>query len=91
MSYAQVASSGAQQQEKFYNQNMLAEESSLWGYWNGITGFQKVDFGRRFPLVFNDPDLCDRLVTNGITVDGTHVIFNYHSEYRDTCICLQVT
>ena len=47
MSYAQVASSGSQQQEKFYNENMLvcmagkisyeklAEELSLWGYWKG--------------------------------------------------------
>ena len=90
MSYAQVASSSSQQQEKFYHENMLvcmvgkvsyeklAEELSLWGYWKGITGFQKVDFGRRFALVFDDPDLRDRLVTSGLTIDGTHVMFNYH-------------
>ena len=86
MLYAQVASSGSQQQEKYYNENMLvfmagkvsyekvAEELSLWGYWKGITGLQKVDFGWRFALVFNDPDLRDRLVTNGLTIDGTHVM-----------------
>ena len=90
MSYAQVASSGSQQREKFYNENMLvcmaekvsseklAEELSLWRYWKRINGFQKVDFGRRFALVFDDPDLRDRLVTNGLTIDGTHVMFNYH-------------
>ena len=27
---------------------------------------------------FDDPDLRDRLVTNGLTTDGTHVMFNYH-------------
>ena len=66
---------------------------SLWGYWKRITGFQKVDFGRRFALVFDDPDLRDRLVTNGLTIDGTHVIFNYHRRrvQIDTRICVFVS
>ena len=32
-------------------------------------------FGRRFA---DDPDLRDRLVKDGLIIDGTHVMFNYH-------------
>ena len=67
MSYADAAGAGAHAQKKFFNENMvvcpaekiayerIAEELNKQGYWKAVTGFQKVDFHRRFAVVFNDP------------------------------------
>ena len=79
----------AHAQEKFLNSDMLvcfaqniaqeriAEVLEEQGYWKAVTVFQKLDF-RRFGIVFSDPDLRDKLVVNGLDIDGVHITFGYH-------------
>ena len=103
MSYADAAGAKAHTQKKFFNENMviclagkiayerLAEELNKQGYWKAVTGFQKVDFHRRYTVVFNDPVLRDRLVVNGLNIDGSHVGFAYHQRRIDPTIRVFVT
>ena len=64
MCYAKaIGSAGSAQPRTFYNKEMVicvsqgityeqgAEELHKKGMWNNISGFQRVDFGRRFALV----------------------------------------
>ena len=86
----------AHAQEKFFNSDMLVcftqnivqeritEVLEEQGYWKAVTVFQKLDF-RRFGIVFSDPDLRDKLVVNGLDIDGVHVTFGYH-RYRSYLI-----
>ena len=83
------AGARAHAQEKFFNCDMLvsfarniaqeriAEVLEEQGYWKGLTVFQKLDF-RRYGIVFSDPDLRDKLVVNGLDIDGVHITFGYH-------------
>ena len=34
-------------------------------------------------MAFSDPTLCDRLVVNGLNIDGIHVSFVYHARKND--------
>ena len=43
------------------------------GFWQSVTGFQKVDFNRRYALVIEDANLRDKLVTKGLNVDGKFI------------------
>ena len=79
-------------QEKFFSCNMvvcfaeniayeqIAEELNKQGYWKAITVFQKLDLFHRYGFVFSDPDLRDKLVVNGLDIDGVHVNFGYHRQ-----------
>ena len=79
----------AHAQEKFYNSDMLicfaqnivqeriTEVLEEQGFWKAVTVFQKLDF-RRYGIVFSDPDLRDKLVVNGLDIDGVHINFGYH-------------
>ena len=53
----------------------LAEALNREGYWSDVVGCQKVDFSRRFAVVFKNSQTRDRLVENGINVNGIHVNF----------------
>ena len=57
--------------------NQLAEELDKKGYWQYVTGFQRVDYNRRFALVFNRPEPRDHLVEHGLDIGGKHVQFGY--------------
>ena len=79
----------AHAKEKFFNSDMLvsfarniaqeriSEVLEEQGYWKAVTVFQKLDF-RRYEIVFSDPDLRDKLVINGLDIDGVHITFGYH-------------
>ena len=81
---------GSQSSERFYNKNMvvcfangvdfepLAEALNKERYWSDVVGYQKVDFSCRFAIVFKNTQTRDRLVENGVTVNGIHVNFAYH-------------
>ena len=83
------AGAGAHAQQKFFNSEMLVcfvqdivqeriiEVLEEQGFWKAVTVFQKLDF-RRVGIVFSDPDLRDKLVVNGLDIDGVHVNFGYH-------------
>ena len=43
-----------------------------------MTGFQRVDYNRRFALVFNRPEPRDHLVEHGLDTGGKYVQFGYH-------------
>ena len=81
---------GSQGSERFYNKNMVvcfangvdfeapAEVRNRKGYWSDVAGYQKADFICRFAVVFKNTQTRDRLVENGINVNGIHVNFAYH-------------
>ena len=55
-----------------------AEALNKEGYWSDVIGYQKVDFNRRFAVVFKSVQKMEHLVENGINVAGVHVNFAYH-------------
>ena len=100
-SYAKAAGSGASAQPRtLYNEEMvicmsqgityeqLAEELHKKGMWNSISGFQRVDFGRRFVLVVELTKHRDFLVENGLNISGIHVAFTYHKRREMTRVYL---
>ena len=90
MSYANAARHD--RAKKYFNENMvvcmakgidyekLAQCLMAAGYWRHVTGYQKVDFNRRFAIVFNNDEARDRLVCNGISYNDVHVSFSYHKK-----------
>ena len=96
MSYAQAAGSGTQNgAEKIYNKNTvvcfangvnyeaLADGLNAKGYWKDVIGYQEVDFNGRYVIVFWNNETRDRLVENGIDIDGVNVTFAYHPKKED--------
>ena len=95
MSYADAAGARAHAQKKYFNPNMvvcvaekiaydrIAEELSRQEYLKAVTGFQKLDFHDRYGVAFSDPILRDRLVADGLDIDGVHVSFVYHAKKND--------
>ena len=91
-----------QPKDRYYNDNMvvcfadgiqydqLAEELDKKGYWEYVTGFQRVDYDRRFALVFNLAELRDHLVEHGLDIEGKHVQFGYHKRRIPPKICVLV-
>ena len=94
---------GSQSSERFYNKNMvacfangvdfeaLAEALNREGYWSDVAGYQKVDFSGRFAIVFKNTQTRDRLVENGINVNGIHVNFAYHRKKEDPKIRVYIS
>ena len=94
---------GSQSSERFYDKNMvvcfangvdfeaLAEALNRETYWSDVAGYQKVEFNRRFPVVFNNTQTRDRLVENGINVNGIHVNFAYHRKKEDPKIRVYIS
>ena len=62
----------------------LADELNKNGYWKSVSGFQKVDFSRRFAIVMEDAELRDQLVEQGLDIDGKHVMFAHHRRRFNT-------
>ena len=58
----------------------LAEELRKKGMWNSISGFQRVDFGRRFGLVVELTEHRDFLVENELDINSIHVAFTIKGE-----------
>ena len=94
MSDPDAAGAGAHAQEKYFNPSMvvcLAEkiaydrivELCKQEYLKAVTGFQNLDFYHRFGVAFSDPNLRDKLVVNGLDIDGVHVSFVYHAKKND--------
>ena len=86
-----AAGNGAEQlKDRYYNDNMvvcfangiqydqLTEELDKKGYWQYVTGFQRVDYNRRFALAFNRREPRDYLVQHGLDIKGKHVQFGCH-------------
>ena len=65
-----------------FSYEQLADELNKNGYWKSVSGFQKVDFGRRFAIVMEDAALRDKLVE--LKVDGKHVMFAHHRRRFNT-------
>ena len=94
---------GPQSDEGFYNKNMvvcfgtgisfdsLAEALNKEGYWSNVIGYQKVDFNRRFAVVFKSVQKMDHLIENGINVAGVHVNSAYHRKKEDPSIRVYVS
>ena len=76
--------------EKYYNAKMivcmangvsyerLAEVLHRYGFWEVASGFQKVDFNRRYDIVIESQDARDLLVESGLNIDEKHISFAYH-------------
>ena len=58
----------------------LATELDKKGYWQYVTGLQRVHYNRRFASVFNRPEPRDHLVEHGLDIGGKHVQFGYHKK-----------
>ena len=92
MSDADAGGARTHAQEKYFNPDMvvcfaekiayerIVEELNKQGYWKTRNVFQKLDFYRRYGFVFSDPNLRDKLVVNGLDIDGVHVNFGYHTQ-----------
>ena len=90
MSYAQDVGTGAKSYGAYYNEKLLichagqnsydkvAEALYNNGYYDHVKVFQKVDLNRRYAVEFDKNDVSERLLTNGLTVDGVHVSFTRH-------------
>ena len=50
------------------------------GFLKCVSGFQKVDFDRRFALVIEDAALKDLLFESGLNIDGKHIAFVFHKK-----------
>ena len=63
----------------------IAEELVKQEYLKAVTGFHKLDFHHRYGVAhaFSDPNLRDKLVVNGLDIDGIHVTFIYHAKKID--------
>ena len=99
MSYAQAAAAGSQTgSDKYSNRNMvvclangieyeaLAKVLNEKGYWKDVIGYQRVDFNRKYALVFKNDRTRDLLVDEGLNVNGVHVNFAYHRRKEDARI-----
>ena len=62
----------------------LTDELNNNGYWKSVSGFQNVDFSRRFAIVVEDAELRDKLVEQGLDIDGKHVMFAHHRRRLNT-------
>ena len=62
----------------------LANELNKQGYWESVTGFQCVDFNRRFAIVIENASVRDKLVERGLNIEGKHIIFGYHKRRANT-------
>ena len=94
MVYARAtgSNSGFKFQEKYYNDKLvvcmdngftyehLGDSLHNHGFLKYVSGFQKVDFNRRFALVIEDAALRDLLVESGLNIDGKHVAFAFHKK-----------
>ena len=47
-------------------------------YLRYVTGLQRIDFNRRYALVFNNYEVRDHLVQHGLDINGIHITFGYH-------------
>ena len=56
----------------------LAEVLHRYGFWEAVSGFQKVDFNRRYGIVTERQYARDLLVESGLNNDGKHISFAYH-------------
>ena len=56
----------------------LAEVLHRYGFWKAVSGFQKVDFNRRYRIVTDSQDARDLLVESGLSIDGKYISFAYH-------------
>ena len=63
----------------------LAHDLGRTGMWKSVTGFQRVDFNRRFTLVIEDSRFREILVERGLDLSGVHLNFGFHKR-RDTVI-----
>ena len=61
-----------------YEKKQLPDELNKNGYWKSVSGFQKVNLGHRFAIVMEDAALRDKLVEQGLDIDGKHVMFAHH-------------
>ena len=83
-------SSNSSFQRRYYNETLilclsdgftyekLAEVLHRGWFLCVISGLQKVDYGRRYALVVEDPQVRDTLVSSGLNDEGIHVTFTYH-------------
>ena len=95
MSDVDAGGARAHAQEKYFNPDMvvcfveniaherIAEELVKQEYLKAVTGFQKLAFHHRYGVAFSDPNLRDKLVVNGLDIDGIHVTFMYHAKKND--------
>ena len=77
---------------KFYNDKMivcmangmtfeqLADGLNKQGFWKSVSGFQKVDFNRRYALIVDDVSVRNKLVESGLNMDGRHIMFHIIEE-----------
>ena len=91
MSYAHAAGSDTNgKNEKYYNEDTivcfanglqydtLAEVLHQRNYLKYVTGFQRIDYNRRYALVFNNSEARDHLVLHGLDINGIHINFGYN-------------
>ena len=87
--------------EKYYNAKMivcmangvscerLAEVLHRYGFWEAVSGFQKVDFNPRYGIVIESQDAKDLLVESCLNIDRKHISLAYHKrkDIRKRCMC----
>ena len=67
-----------------FSYEQLADELHKNGYWKSVSSFQKVDFSLRIAIVMEDAALRDKLVEEGLNIDGKHVMFAHHRRRCNT-------
>ena len=94
MDYARAAGAGTKSYEAYYNEKLLVcnarvsydkitEALNTNGYWKHVLVFQRVDLNRRYAVLFDSNDISERLLVNGLEVDGVHVEFWRHQRRQN--------
>ena len=66
-----------------FSYDQLSEDLDKCGIWKYVSGYQKVDFNKRFAVVIEHAPALDFLVERGLDVNGVHARFSYRMMRAD--------